>query len=225
MLTGAREKCDSRVLGSVKFWGWGVGRPRPFDSTVLHCLSFWRPNLQSSAKQILHIPGVLLPSPDSSVPSHEVKETVKPPKLTEWGGREEAIKILPSRLISWKLNEKEKKKKKDNHLQSHAKNKQKEQQAFNWRKGSVPLHSTVIVPLLVLALCASTLPLCEVIKTFLDNCCFLSAPVSYSSAAFFSDCLTPLVAEGFSAPPPFFLCLTFLFFLTVSQSTLNKRPA
>lgn len=110
-----------------------------------------------------------------------------------------------------------KKKKKDNHLQSHAK-KQKEQQAFNWRKGSVPLHSTVIVPLLVLALCASTLALCEVIKTFLDNCCFLSAPVSYSSAAFFSDCLTPLVAEGFSAPFFFFFFMSNFFVLSQFHS-------
>lgn len=139
MLTGAWEKCDFRVLGSVKFWGWGVGPQRPFDSTVLHCLSFWRPNLQSSAKQILHIPGVLLPSPDSSVPSYMVKETVKPPKLTEWGGREEAIKILPSRLISWKLNEKEKKKRTItfNHMQKTNKKNSK-----HLTEGRVRFHST-----------------------------------------------------------------------------------
>lgn len=47
------------LWSSVKLWGWSIGLLRPFDGTTLSCLSFWKPSLQSTANQILHIPVVV----------------------------------------------------------------------------------------------------------------------------------------------------------------------
>lgn len=44
---------------AAKLWGWSLGHLRPFDGTTLSCLSFWKPNLQSTTDQILHIPVVV----------------------------------------------------------------------------------------------------------------------------------------------------------------------
>lgn len=43
---------------SEKLLGWSIGLLRPFGTT-LSCLSFWKPSLQSTANQILHIPVVV----------------------------------------------------------------------------------------------------------------------------------------------------------------------
>lgn len=42
-----------------KLWGWSIGLLKPFGGTTLSCLSFWKPSLQSTANQILHIPVVV----------------------------------------------------------------------------------------------------------------------------------------------------------------------
>lgn len=55
---GVGENVTPGSFPSAKLCGWSIGHLRPFDGTTLSCLSFWKPNLQSTANPILHIPVV-----------------------------------------------------------------------------------------------------------------------------------------------------------------------
>lgn len=94
---GVWEKRDSRVLRAVKLWRWSVGHQRPFNCTVLRCLSFCKPRPESSHSRCN------FSFPVTQSLSYVVKATLKPPRFNpDLGneGREEAIIILPLRLIS-----------------------------------------------------------------------------------------------------------------------------
>lgn len=118
-------------------------------------------------------------------------------------GERRAITTLPSRFNEIKLQPPSK---------PHTKRKKK---LFNWRKGLIPFNSTFIVPLLVLDFCAFFLSLFEVIKIFLDNCCFhLSTLVFDNLVGSFSNCLKPHSTGSTGASPSFLMSNLYPFPVT-----------
>lgn len=161
---GVGEKGDSRVLPFYEALGVECGHLRPYDGTTLSCLSFWKPILQSTANQILHIPATVFFSPLNlrPWPCGQGGFLLSYPNFGNGRGERRAITTLPWRLISSKQNK----------TTTTIKTTLKKKKKINWREGLVPFNSTFIVPLLVLDFCAFFLSLFEAIKIFLDNYCF-----------------------------------------------------